>query len=264
LDRSFLDLVGASSLRAAKLHPDHAEAVLLVELERDDEKSLLEAVELAASAVRTLAVSIETGASAEAADRLWAIRHSASPILARLPETTRSLQVIEDACVPIPRMGEYIRAVRRVSARQGIPAVLFGHAGDGHIHVNLLPDVSRPGWEGPVAHVLDSITQTVADLDGTLSGEHGDGRLRAAGLARVYGPDIVDLFRTVKQSFDPMGIFNPGVILPSDDPPISHLKVGAGAAPIPADVESALRQIEQTGGYGRNRLELAGELKAGS
>jgi FAD/FMN-containing dehydrogenase len=257
LDRSFLDLVGVASLRNTELHQDDTEAVLLVELERDDEKSLLKAIELAASAIRDLALSVETSASAEATDQLWAIRHAASPILARLPETTRSLQVIEDGCVPVARMGEYIRAVRRVSTRLGIPAVLFGHAGDGHIHVNLLPDVSRPGWEGPVAQVLESITQTVADLGGTVSGEHGDGRLRAAALAHVYGSEIVDLFRRVKQSFDPLGIFNPGVILPSDDPPISHLKVGAGAAFIPADIERSLRQIEQTGGYRRNRLEIA-------
>jgi FAD/FMN-containing dehydrogenase len=179
-----------------------------------------------------------------------------------LPENTRSLQVIEDGCVPLARMGEYIRTVRRVSAQCEIPAVLFGHAGDGHIHVNLLPDVSKQGWEGLVTRVLDRMTQTVADLGGTLSGEHGDGRLRAAGLARVYGPEIVNLFRRVKLSFDPLGIFNPGVILPSDDPPISHLKVGAGAVPIPGDIERSLRQIERTGGYGRSRLELADESLA--
>jgi FAD/FMN-containing dehydrogenase len=260
LDRSFLDLVAAGALNEAELRKPDAEAVLLVELERDDAASLLEAVELAVAAVRGSAVAIETGASAEAADRLWAIRHAASPILARLPENTRSLQVIEDGCVPIAHMGEYIRAVRRVSAHSEIPAVLFGHAGDGHVHVNLLPNVGRPGWEGPVARVLDSITQTVAELGGTLSGEHGDGRLRAAALARVYGTEMVDLFRKVKESFDPLGIFNPGVILPSDDPPISHLKVGAGAASIPADIERSLREIERTGGYGRSRLELAGEV----
>jgi FAD/FMN-containing dehydrogenase len=260
LDRSFLHLVAGGALKEAELQRPDAEAVLLVELERDDAASLLEAVELAIAALRGSALAIETGSSAEAADRLWAIRHAASPILARLPENTRSLQVIEDGCVPIARMGEYIRAVRRVSAHYEIPAVLFGHAGDGHVHVNLLPNVGRPGWEGPVARVLDSITQTVAELGGTLSGEHGDGRLRAAALARVYGAEMVDLFRKVKESFDPLGIFNPGVILPSDDPPISHLKVGTGAAPIPADIERSLREIERTGGYGRSRLELAGEV----
>ena len=259
LDRSFLDLVGSAALSEAGLVGSDADAVLLVELERDDDESLTHAVEQARSAVRPFALSVESGVSAEAADRLWAIRHAASPILARLPEGQRSLQVIEDACVPVARMGEYIRSVRRVVAEAGIPAVMFGHAGDGHIHVNLLPDVSRPGWEAAIVRVMDAVTETVVRLGGTLSGEHGDGRLRADALARVYGPEIVELFQRVKRSFDPLGIFNPGIILPSGDPPIGRLKVGATAAPLPDDLQRSLREIERTGGYGRCRLELAGE-----
>ena len=166
--------------------------------------------------------------------------------------------------MPVARMGEYIRAVRRVVAECGIPAVMFGHAGDGHVHVNLLPDVSGPGWEAAIVRVMDAVTETVVRLGGTLSGEHGDGRLRADALTRVYGPEIVELFRRVKRSFDPLGIFNPGIILPSGDPPISRLKVGATAAPLPDDLQRSLREIERTGGYGRCRLELAGELGARS
>jgi hypothetical protein len=130
--------------------------------------------------------------------------------------------------------------------------------------VNLLPDTQRAGWEGAVAELLEEVTDCVVELGGTPSGEHGDGRLRAHLLERVYGPDIVALFRLVKNSFDPAGILNPGVILPSDRPPLSLLKVGRGALPIPPDVELALREIERTGGYARSRLELADELGARS
>ena len=266
LDRTFLDLVGSAALSEAHLHSSDADAVLLVELERDDDESLTQAVEWATSAVRPFALSVETGVLAEAADRLWAIRHAASPLLSRLPEGQRSLQVIEDGCVPIARMGEYIRAVRRAAVECGIPAVMFGHAGDGHVHVNLLPEVTRPGWEAAVTRVMDAVTETLVRLGGTLSGEHGDGRLRADALARVYGPEIVELFRLLKRSFDPLGIFNPGIILPcpegphAGDPPISRLKVGSTAAPLPDDLQRSLREIERTGGYGRCRLELAGEL----
>jgi hypothetical protein len=70
------------------------------------------------------------------------------------------------------------------------------------------------------------------------------------------------LFQRVKQAFDPSGIFNPGVILPSHEPAISRLKVGEGAVPLPPDIEQSLREIERTGGYGRSRLELAGELSS--
>jgi FAD/FMN-containing dehydrogenase len=258
LDRSFLDLVATDRLAGAGLRFSGAEAVLLVEVERNDPVALRQALEQATAVARPVAMSVDTAFSPEAAGRLWAIRHAASPILAALPESRRSLQVIEDACVPVDRMGEYIRGVRRTASRHGVPLVLFGHAGDGHIHVNLLPDVSVSGWEEVVSQVLEEVTELVVSLDGTPSGEHGDGRLRASTLHRVYGPEIVDLFRLVKQSFDPRGILNPGIILPAGEPPVSRLKVGSRAVPIPADLEQALREIERSGGYGRSRLEIAG------
>jgi hypothetical protein len=161
-------------------------------------------------------------------------------------------------------MGEYIAAVRRLASKRGLSVVMFGHAGDGHIHVNLLPELARDAWEAEVAGLLDDVTEVVIRLGGTASGEHGDGRLRSGTLLPLYGAEIVELFRQVKLAFDPLGIFNPGIILPSGEPPISRLKVGANAVTIPADLQKALREIELTAGYGRSRLELAGEEPASS
>jgi FAD/FMN-containing dehydrogenase len=260
LDRTFLDLVRHSDAGAGLAD---AEAVLLVEFERPQADALRTAIEAAADAVRDRAAGVDTALSARAAERLWAVRHAASPILASLPEKRRSLQVIEDACLPLERMGDYIRVVRRAAAIRGIPVVIFGHAGDGHVHVNLLPEVARPGWEDAVAGLLEEVSSAVIRLGGTPSGEHGDGRLRASLLTRVYGEEIVDLFRRVKRSFDPLGILAPGVILPSGEPPIGRLKVGAGAATLPDDIAHALREIERKGGYGRCRMEIAGEAVEG-
>jgi FAD/FMN-containing dehydrogenase len=263
LDRSFLDLVGADSRAAAGLALN-PQAILLIEFERDQEDALREVLSQAARSVEAWAVSVDTAYSPVDAEQLWAIRHAASPILAGLPETQRSLQVIEDGCVPVELMGEYIREVRRLAAEADLPIVMFGHAGDGHIHVNLLPELARLDWQNRVSALLDGVTRLIIRLGGTPSGEHGDGRLRAQAVAQVYGSEIVDLFREVKSAFDPSGIFNPGVILPSGEPPISKLKVGADAATIPEDIQRGLREIELTGGYSRNRLELAEELGAGN
>ncbi|HEY8257218.1 MAG TPA: FAD-binding oxidoreductase [Gemmatimonadales bacterium] len=246
LDRTFLELVGERG----------AEAVVLVEVEGETPTEVRAAVDAAAAAVRPWASAVDTGLTADASQRLWALRHAASPILAGLPEDRRSLQVIEDACVPVAEMGAYVRFVRERAAALNIPVVIFGHAGDGHIHVNLLPRVTDAGWETGVAHLLQEVTDAVVRLGGTPSGEHGDGRLRAGFLPRIYGPEIVALFERVKRAFDPLGILNPGIILPTGEPPLSHLKAGAQAITLPDDIARALRQIEQTGGYGRNRLEL--------
>ena len=249
LDRTFLELVGEAG----------PEAVLLVEIERDDEAAAREAVDRAATAVAPWAAGVDTALTPAAADRLWALRHAASPILAGLPETRRSLQVIEDGCVPVERMGDYVRAVREAAAARGLAVVIFGHAGDGHVHVNLLPELERVGWEAAVAALLEDVTDALVRLGGTPSGEHGDGRLRAGLLARVYGDEVVALFARVKRAFDPLGILNPGVILP--DPvggtPIRRLKAGDQALPLPDDIVRGLRRIEQRGGYGESRLALA-------
>jgi FAD/FMN-containing dehydrogenase len=255
LDRTFLELVARTEAAEGL---GAAEAILLVELERNDASELHDAVLAAAEALQPVAARVEMARSPAGAARLWALRHAASPILAGLPEQRRSLQVVEDGCVPVDRMGDYIRAVRQAAASRGIAAVIFGHAGDGHVHVNLLPEVGQPGWEKAVAEVLDEVTTALARLGGTPAGEHGDGRLRASLLARIYGEEIVALFRRLKELFDPLGILAPGVILPSGEPPISRLKAGGGAAPLPDDIARALREIERTGGYARCRLELAG------
>ena len=254
LDRTFLELV-SQTVEGEGLA--RAEAILLVELERLNAGDLARAVDAAAEAVRPIAASVETALSPTSAARLWALRHAASPILARLPEHRRSLQVVEDGCVPVERTGDYIRAVRQAAASRGIAAVIFGHAGDGHVHVNLLPEVGRPGWEAAVADLLEEVTSALVRLGGTPAGEHGDGRLRAGLLGRIYGEEVVALFRRLKQLFDPLGILAPGVILPAGEPAIGRLKVGADAAALPDDIARALREIERGGGYARSRLELA-------
>jgi FAD/FMN-containing dehydrogenase len=257
LDRTFLDLIAAADLSdGLRRLIDGAAAVVLVELEADDADRLAYAVEDATRAAAPHAARVETATDAAEIERLWAIRHAASPILASLPAERRSLQVIEDGCVPIERLAEYVRAVRAAGERHGLDVVIFGHAGDGNMHVNLLPELARPDWEAAVAALLADVTEAQLRLGGTPTGEHGDGRLRAPFLEPLYGPEIVHLFGLVRRAFDPHGIFNPDVKTPGAPAPVARLKAGEGAAPIPADVASALRAIERTGGYAKWRMDL--------
>jgi FAD/FMN-containing dehydrogenase len=254
LDRTFLDVVRSA-------HPSaplpRAEAVLLIEAEAKDEVALRALVEAIVRVARPRAMGVDAGHTAAAAERIWQLRHAANPILAGLPPERRSLQVIEDGCVPVERLGDYVAVVREAAERAGIPIVLFGHAGDGNVHVNALPDITRRGWRTRLAALYEEVSTAVLRLGGVPSGEHGAGRLRAGLLEKVYGAEVMTYFREVKRHFDPLGIFNPGVILPSGEPPLQKLKVGSGAARLPKDIEAGLRAIEQTGGYATPRLRLA-------
>jgi len=233
------------------------EALLLVEFERDTAAAARGVVGDAVRGLKASTSHVETAVDWTGLERLWALRRLASPALARLPETRRSLQVIEDGCVPLDRLGAYVAGVRSAARRHDVPVVLFGHAGDGHVHVNALPDVTRPRWQEALGVLLADVTDLLVRLEGTPSGEHGDGRLRAGLLEGFYGAEVTALWRELKAAYDPRLILNPGVIIPSADwTPLVGLKVGA-AAPIPDDIAARLREVERSAGWGISKLELA-------
>ena len=253
-----LEYLDATFLEFAEVREGGEAGLLMLELEGEDAGDLKTRLDGARAILRSAATGIRSAYGALALDALWDVRHAASPMLARLGATRRSLQVIEDACVPVEMCSRYIAAVRAAGLRHGIQVVIFGHAGQGNLHVNLLPDVTATGWETRVAALFEEVSNTVIELGGTLSGEHGDGRLRAGMLARSYGADVMLLFGRIKQAFDPDGMLNPGVIIPFPaERPFDHLKVGDTAASLPDAIEQQLREIERTAGYGQFRLELA-------
>jgi FAD/FMN-containing dehydrogenase len=147
--------------------------------------------------------------------RLWEVRHAASPLIARSAASgRRSTQFIEDSVVPVAAVPDYLRGVSDILDKAGTEAVVFGHAGDGNIHVNPLMDVRTQDRRDRARTILEETVALVASLGGTLSGEHGDGRLRAPFVDRIWSPELVSAFREVKKRLDPGGLMNPGVILP--------------------------------------------------
>jgi len=260
LSPSAVEYLDASFLSFAEVGEGGVEGLLMVELEGDDRGEVASRTGLASRILARHSEQIKSAADRQSLEALWSIRHAASPMLARLGESRRSLQVVEDGCVPLAAMPGYISAVHQSAERQRLQVVIFGHAGEGNLHVNLLPDLAEPDWQERVVAMFEEVTDAVIALGGSPSGEHGDGRLRAHLLERVYGPEIVALFRLVKDAFDPKGIMNPGVKLPQPDHrPFGYLKVGDRAAPLPSRIEAGLREIERNAGYSLSRLELAGD-----
>jgi FAD/FMN-containing dehydrogenase len=254
MDRSLLALAPRQAVPFAL---DGVEVVLLVDFEANQPQQAVETVAEARKALASRSLHFESAVTPEQRDALWALRHAASPTLANLPPNRRSLQIVEDGCVPVEKLDRYLAGIRAAGARLGVEVVIFGHAGNGHLHVNALADTSLPDFQGRLEALLEQVTNLVAELGGTPSGEHGDGRLRATLIERVYGPDIVELFESVKKAFDPPGIFNPGVILPRRGASgLRELKVGAAAHPIPAEIEQRLREVERTGGWGVPKTNL--------
>lgn len=255
LDRTLLDFVrdaGATDL------PDGLEGLLLVEFERETQAAARGVVGDAVRGLRDRTAHVATAVDRAGLEALWSVRRLASPALARLPETRRSLQVIEDGCVPLERLGDYVAGIRAASGRRGVAVAIFGHAGDGHVHVNALPDITAPGWREALEGLYHDAAELLLTLGGTPSGEHGVGRLRAGLLQRFYGSEVITLFRDLKRAYDPRGILNPGVILPAPDwTPLAELKVGSAAAHLPDDIAGRLRDLERSAGWATPKYDLA-------
>jgi FAD/FMN-containing dehydrogenase len=257
LQPTALELLDSTLLQFVPEAPQVA-CLLLVEFERESSAAVRGVVGDAVRGLKHSVTHVETAVDRRGLEQLWNVRRLASPALARLPASQRSLQVIEDGCVPLHALGDYVAGVRAAADRSGIPVAIFGHAGDGHVHVNALPDTTRPGWRESLARVFEDVTILLLRLGGVPSGEHGVGRLRAGVLERFYGPEVMDLFRAVKRAYDPLTILNPGVIIPATGwSPLAALKIGADAAAIPDEIATRLRDVERNAAWATSKLQLA-------
>lgn len=257
LDRTFLDVVRAEA--SALSIPAGADAVLLIEAEGEtpaDADTLT--LRLTDACRQAHAAQVVSAPDEATADRIWRIRHAASPILNALDPNLASMQLIEDGAVPPESFPDYVRGVRAALERHGVRGVIFGHAGDAHAHVNALVDLRDPEWRVRARALMDDVTGLVVLLGGTLAAEHGDGRLRTPLMLRVWDARAMALFARVKQAFDPMGVLNPGVKIPrAGDDPLASVKYDPALPPLPADARAALDRIVRERDWAAFRL---GEL----
>lgn len=144
-------------------------------------------------------------------EQLWKIRHAASTILSHNESGARPLPVIEDGIVPVERFQEFLEGLYELFNVYHLPVSVWGHAGNAHLHVQPLLDLGQVGGRQKLFKLLDDYYTLVIRLGGSTTGEHGDGRLRGPFLEQLYGSEVYDLFRQVKQIFDPYGTLNPGV-----------------------------------------------------
>lgn len=154
-------------------------------------------------------------------DKFWSVRHSSALVVAHSEGNIKAVPIIEDGVVPPERLSEYVDGVYQIFARNHLQAAVWGHAGDGNLHMQPFLDLSQVGDRQIAFRVIDEYYNLVLSLGGSTSGEHGDGRLRAPYLPKMYGPEVYDVFKKVKRIFDPYNIMNPGVKI---DVPLESVK----------------------------------------
>jgi glycolate oxidase len=140
---------------------------------------------------------------------LWVARQSMLSAQGRLAPN----MLVEDITVPRNEIPEAVRRLRAISEQFGLPVSIFGHAGDGNLHPNILFDKRDPDQWATVQEMAAAIFALALELGGTLSGEHGIGLLKKAHLEDALGEVSVDVQRRIKDALDPEGILNPGKVL---------------------------------------------------
>ena len=218
MDRRLVDVVRAHKGPGAIPALPEGEGWLLVEVGAPGEDvtaSLERARALCADSAAIDTVVYPPGAQASA---LWRIRADGAGLGGRTPPDgagggdQQAWPGFEDAAVPPRSLGAYLRDFTALMEEFDIDGLLYGHFGDGCVHVRLAMPLDTPAGVAHSRAFLQSAARICAAHGGSVSGEHGDGRARGELLRFMYSPEMLDLFARVKHIFDPDNLLNPGVL----------------------------------------------------
>lgn len=143
---------------------------------------------------------------------LWKLRRAVGEAV-----KSNSVYKEEDTVVPRYELPTLLKGIKDIGSKYGFSSVCYGHAGDGNLHVNIVKgDMSDEAWKAEVPKGIREIFELTVSLKGTLSGEHGIGYVQKNYMDIAFGKAQLQLMKGIKMVFDPMGIMNPGKVLPDN------------------------------------------------
>ena len=271
MDRSILDHArenpALEAMRRAILRTDCG-ALLCVELYGDTAEELGPRLERLEADVRARGVASHTTRATAPADqaRIWMLRESSLGLSMAMKGDAKSISFVEDTAVAPEKLRDFIARFLGIVRHHGTTAGVYAHASVGCLHVRPVVNMKTAHGVRQFEAIATEIADLVLEFGGALSGEHGDGLVRGPFMARMFGPVLYDAFRTVKRTFDPEGLFNPGKIV--DAPPMTaNLRYGPGyqTPDPPAAFDHGAhgglgRAVEMCSGVGACRKTLAGTM----
>jgi FAD/FMN-containing dehydrogenase/Fe-S oxidoreductase len=197
-------------------------------------------------------------------DKVWELRRAGQGLVNNVPGDAKPREIVEDTAVAVEDLPAYIAEFDQLLAdKYGIECIHYAHAGAGELHLRPLFDLRTPTGLAMFRDVATDVAALVKKYRGSLSGEHGDGRLRGEFIRTMVGDECFQLLVSVKRLFDPQGIFNPGKII--DTPPMdTSLRILPGESESHhdtvfrfADTGGVLRAAEKCTGVGQCRKSAA-------
>ncbi|MEK7212701.1 MAG: FAD-linked oxidase C-terminal domain-containing protein, partial [Patescibacteria group bacterium] len=191
--------------------------VYFIEFEGETPEEVKNQANQAKKLLANLAVDLKEAYDPQEQDMLWQARRSAAIVAENAPGKKKSLPFIEDTVVPTDKLADYFIGLYKILQKYGTEFSVWGHAGNGNLHLQPFLDLSDPQDAEKVWKIAEEVYTLALSLGGALSAEHNDGLMRTPFLNRQFSEPMLKLFTQVKKVFDPQGIFNP------------HKKVGGSA-----------------------------------
>lgn len=230
MERNLLEITRSNDPELDRFLPKDIEAGVLIEFDGDSidkieekmkkvERKIVE--ELGYAREITIARNLEDKA------KLIKIRKAAASILNKIEGPKKPVAFIEDGAVHPSRLSEYISGLQRIFKKYSVDANIYGHAGDGNLHVNPILNLKEPEDIEKMKNISREALELVLSLQGTISGEHGDGISRAYFVKKQFG-ELYGVLKEIKKLFDPNGILNPDKVLTEDENLLTkYLRYGA-------------------------------------
>jgi FAD/FMN-containing dehydrogenase/Fe-S oxidoreductase len=270
MDKSILDYTRQSAvleaLRQSFIQGDPA-ALLCVEFYADRAEDLPPRLAALERDLRdnTFGYAYHHALDLAAQARIWSLREAGLGLSMAMKDDAKSLSFVEDTAVAPEKLRDYIERFLAIVQGHGTTAGVYAHASVGCLHVRPVVNMKTSDGVRTFASIANDVSDLVLEFGGALSGEHGDGLVRSPFMEKMFGSPIYEAFRTIKRTFDPHSIFNPGKIV--DAPPLTaNLRFGPSyvARSVPTYFDypegSFSGAVEMCSGLGACRKTLEGTM----
>jgi FAD/FMN-containing dehydrogenase/Fe-S oxidoreductase len=275
---SAVELIGSMILRQAKSNLAYSritdfidgdpEAILAIEMNGDTEAEVVSKMDRLEERINrdNLGYSFVRLMDPAEQQKVWDVRKAGLGLMMNVPGDAKPLPYVEDTAVAPEVLPEFVKRFDEIVKSHGTVAGYYGHASVGCLHIRPLIDLKRQDGVDRLVGIAEEISDLVLEFGGSMSGEHGDGLVRSGFNEKMFGTQIYNAFREVKQAFDPKGIMNPGKIV--DSPPMTeNLRISPAYKTMPVETgfhfaqEGSLAHgIEMCNGQGACRKVTGGTM----
>lgn len=186
------------------------ELIVLAEIAESSEKAVRNKVSEIVEKLKSLNVYHRVIEKDSEEEKFWAVRRESFNLLRKHVEGRKTAPFIDDFCIPTEKIPEFLPQAKKILEDYDIDVNIAGHAGNGNFHIIPLMNLKDSNERRKLIPVADRFYDLVGRYGGSITGEHNDGIVRTPYLGKMYKPEVLELFKRVKDIFDPLNIFNPG------------------------------------------------------